>query len=184
MSWNLIALDGVAATPWRNGGGVTRELLAWPDAADWRLRISVADVERDGPFSRFDGIERWFAVLEGAGVALEMAGGVHVLSPASDPLRFDGSLPVACRLVDGRTRDFNLMARPGTAQLQRVRGVAACRATAPTIVAAYSHAPGAHVVAGADAQTLRPRHLAWRTLDAGESASLRADDGLWAEVRR
>ena len=56
--------------PWRNGGGVTRELLAWPDGGDWRVRVSVADIDADGPFSAFPGVERWFAVLEGAGVAL------------------------------------------------------------------------------------------------------------------
>ena len=29
-------LADVAPQPWRNGGGVTRELLAWPAAGDWR----------------------------------------------------------------------------------------------------------------------------------------------------
>jgi environmental stress-induced protein Ves len=34
------------------------------------LRISVAEITRDGPFSAFAGVQRWFAVLEGAGVML------------------------------------------------------------------------------------------------------------------
>ncbi|HZW73458.1 MAG TPA: HutD family protein, partial [Caldimonas sp.] len=38
----------VAAAPWKNGGGVTRELLALRPGGDWRVRISVADVARDG----------------------------------------------------------------------------------------------------------------------------------------
>lgn len=42
MSWNVIHLDQGTAAPWRNGGGATRELLAWPYAEDWRVRISVA----------------------------------------------------------------------------------------------------------------------------------------------
>ena len=58
----LIAAASVAATPWRNGGGRTRELLVWPSAQDWRLRLSLADIEHDGPFSAFPRITRWFAV--------------------------------------------------------------------------------------------------------------------------
>jgi environmental stress-induced protein Ves len=41
--------------PWKNGGGVTRELLAWPGGGDWQVRISVAEIEADGPFSSFPG---------------------------------------------------------------------------------------------------------------------------------
>ena len=70
--------------PWRNGGGVTRELLAWPQAADWRLRVSVADIERDGPFSPFPGVDRWFAVIEGDGVELRCrTGASRAAAPAT-----------------------------------------------------------------------------------------------------
>ena len=51
---------------WRNGAGFTRELLAWPSAGDWQLRISVADIDADAGFSVFPGVERWFSVVEGA----------------------------------------------------------------------------------------------------------------------
>ena len=30
MSWNLVRLADLAPQPWKNGGGTTRELLAWP----------------------------------------------------------------------------------------------------------------------------------------------------------
>ncbi len=33
-------------------------------------RVSIADVERDGPFSRFPGIDRTIVLLEGAGMRL------------------------------------------------------------------------------------------------------------------
>ena len=79
MSWALIRLNEVAPVPWRNGGGVTRELLAWPSPDDWALRISVAEVERDGPFSQYPGVQRWFAVLSGGGVRLTVAGQVREL---------------------------------------------------------------------------------------------------------
>jgi hypothetical protein len=99
------------ATPWKNGGGTTRDLLAWPDPAHWQLRVSVAAIERDGPFSDFAGIDRWFAVLDGVGVALQLGGERHEVRRGAPPLRFDGALAPMCRLLDGPTSDLNLMVR-------------------------------------------------------------------------
>jgi len=103
----------VAPQAWRNGGGSTRELLAWPAGPDWRLRLSLADIAADGPFSGFPGVQRWFAVIEGAGVVLTLADGERRLTPHSEPLCFDGSEAPECRLVEGATRDLNLMLRRG-----------------------------------------------------------------------
>lgn len=69
-----VRLADCTPQPWRNGGGVTRELLIWtrpnrvssePTGSDWSVRVSVADIAHDGPFSSFPGIDRYFAVLEG-----------------------------------------------------------------------------------------------------------------------
>src|SRR5512134_723973 len=99
----LIRLDDVAPQRWRNGGGWTRELLALPGAVDWRVRVSVADIEADGPFSSFPGVQRTFAVLEGAGVELTIDGRAHRVDPASDALQFAGSAATHCRLLNGPT---------------------------------------------------------------------------------
>jgi hypothetical protein len=121
----LIRLADVPAQPWRNGGGVTRELLTWPQAGPaasgtatssagalpWQLRLSVAEVEADGPFSTFAGVTRWFAVLGGAGVVLDVAGTRHRVQSSDAPLCFDGAAATTCRLIDGPTRDLNLMLR-------------------------------------------------------------------------
>ena len=106
-----IALADTPAMPWRNGGGVTRELLAWPGDGDWRVRISVAEIEADGPFSSFPGVDRWFAVLAGGGVALTIAGREQVRRAGDPPLSFSGDAPVGCRLLQGPSRDLNLMLR-------------------------------------------------------------------------
>jgi uncharacterized protein len=113
------ALASVVATPWKNGGGITRELLAWPSAADWSIRVSVADIARDGPFSAFPNVERHFAVLEGAGVALE---GVGTIRRDDQPVSFDGEAARNCRLLSGATRDLNVMIRRdrGRGFLQRL----------------------------------------------------------------
>ena len=111
----VVELDRVAPMPWKNGGGTTRDLLVWPpDSAHWQVRISVAAIERDGPFSDFGGIDRWFAVLDGVGVALQFGGERHEVRRGAPPLRFDGALAPMCWLLDGATSDLNLMVRRDT----------------------------------------------------------------------
>ena len=53
MTLHRVRFDDLPPQPWRNGGGVTRALLTWPHADDWAVRVSVADITRDGPFSAF-----------------------------------------------------------------------------------------------------------------------------------
>ncbi len=116
---HIVAADALPARPWRNGGGHTRELLTWPEAGPWRLRISLADIDTDGPFSAFPGVERWFAVIEGAGVELDFDGAVQPLRAGDEPLRFDGGAAPGCRLIDGATRDLNLMLQDSPGVMQR-----------------------------------------------------------------
>ena len=111
----LIAADTVAPERWRNGGGATRELLA--DGPGWAWRISLADIDADGPFSAFDGVRRWFAVVAGNGVELDFADGACRVLAGTEPIDFDGAAAPCCRLIDGPTRDLNLMLRAN------VRGV-------------------------------------------------------------
>jgi environmental stress-induced protein Ves len=125
MNATVIEAEQVPAQPWRNGGGQTRELLVWPAPDDWQLRISRADIEVNGPFSAFAGVQRWFVVISGNGVVLHMptADGHtldHHLLPGHTPLHFDGGLAPGCSLIDGPTQDLNLMARDGVACMQAV----------------------------------------------------------------
>lgn len=113
----------VAPVPWRNGGGVTRELLAWPNAQAWQLRVSVADIERDGPFSCFEGVDRAFAVLSGAGVTLGLGPTPVAATVRSDPVNFAGEDAPSCHLVNGPTRDLNLMVRRDAGRGHLVRAV-------------------------------------------------------------
>jgi len=119
INTTLIRGADLVASPWKNGGGVTREVAAFPegaalDAFVWR--VSVADVGQAGPFSRFAGIDRTLALLSGAGMLLDEAGGVtHALREPLAIARFAGETAIDARLVDGATRDFNLMVRRGAA---------------------------------------------------------------------
>jgi environmental stress-induced protein Ves len=116
----LVRTADVPARPWKNGGGVTRELLALPEGSDWRVRISVADVASDGPFSTFAGVDRWFAALDGAGVELTIDGNAQRVTADDDAVAFAGAAQTRCRLIDGPTRDLNLMLRGVAGALARV----------------------------------------------------------------
>lgn len=109
MNFTVVRFDDVKPQPWKNGGGVTRELLAWPNADDWVMRLSVADIEHDGPFSKFPGVDRWFAVLSGNGVRLGSP--TKAIQCTDEAFYFDGALAPDCELIDGPTRDLNLMIR-------------------------------------------------------------------------
>ena len=69
----LIAFSHLVATPWKNGGGVTRQIAIDPPGSgldDFGWRLSTAEVAQDGPFSRFDGVDRQLHILAGEGLDL------------------------------------------------------------------------------------------------------------------
>jgi environmental stress-induced protein Ves len=188
MSWHTMALADVPPSPWKNGGGSTRELLAWPSQADWRWRMSVAEVAQDGPFSRFDGVQRWLAVLSGAGLRLDVGlpseGQVHTLTPRSAPLCFDGAQPVHCTLLGRATQDFNLMRRggPDGARMLRVDGEYACSMKTIKIIAVYPGNTWATVHFDDEVLRLPTDTLAWRTCAAGTRLQVIAEQALWMEI--
>lgn len=106
-----IRLDEIAATPWANGGGVTRELATHQIGGQVAWRISVAEIERDGPFSRFPGLARVHTIIDGAGLDLQGAEGTLKARPFA-PLPFDGALELQAGLLDGPCRAFNVIYDP------------------------------------------------------------------------
>ena len=81
------------------------------DGWDWRL--SIADVESEGPFSAFAGMTRILTVIEGEGLAITIDG-VEQRLDRYMPLRFDGGATTSATLPAGPIRDFNLITRTGT----------------------------------------------------------------------
>jgi environmental stress-induced protein Ves len=182
MSWHRIPLDRVSPTPWRNGGGTTRELVAFPVREHWHWRVSVADIAQDGPFSSFEGVQRWFAVLQGSGVRLSVGGAEHTLTAESPPLAFDGAAATNCRMVNGATQDFNLMVRQGRGSLQRIRGDVALAVSSGSAIALWSGNQPARATFEGQEIELPPRTLGWRHLDLGGRVEVSVADGLWVEV--
>ena len=184
MSWQVVRLADVPATPWRNGGGVTRELAAWPTSADWHWRMSVADIYSSGPFSRFEGVQRWFAVLGGAGVELDVNGKQHRLTAGDAPFFFDGAAATDCRLLDGKTIDFNLMLRQGLgpSRMVRVSGSLSATVITPKIIAVYAMNTGASVLFDDESLDVPAHSLAWRTVTVNATLRVNAAQALWMEI--
>ena len=108
-----------ARMPWKNGAGWTSEIARWPAGETWDWRLSVAEIEADAPFSAFPGIDRALVLLSGNGSRLRFDGGrSHELAPPHGCLRFSGEAEVAGELIDGPTRDFNLMWRRAACDAQ------------------------------------------------------------------
>jgi environmental stress-induced protein Ves len=102
--------------PWKNGGGVTHEIVRWPDTSgpdDYDIRISIADDRAPGPFSRFPGYRRWSFLAGGAPIMLDVAGTVHELVARGDHIEVGGDVAIACALPGGPTRLLNILVRDG-----------------------------------------------------------------------
>ena len=184
MSWHVVRLADVPPTPWRNGGGVTRELATWPEKGDWDWRMSVAEVDASGPFSAFPGVTRWFAVLQGAGVQLQIDGVRHQVHREDAPIAFDGVAATDCNLLAGRTQDFNLMVRTahGHASMQRVHGLFGARLNAPKIIAVYAVDTGATMHFEHENLVLDAGTLAWRKIPGNTTVRVESANALWMEI--
>lgn len=114
--------------PWKNGGGTTRDILVSPPGAsldefDWRL--SLAQVDRDGPFSRFDNVDRTLVLLSGAMTLHEPDRRIELVR--GEPVEFPGERAIDATLHGGATVDFNVMTRRGRASHNVERAIMGTR---------------------------------------------------------
>jgi environmental stress-induced protein Ves len=173
----LYARDRVVS-PWKNGGGTTTEVAAFPPGAsleNFGWRVSIAQVARGGPFSQFPGIDRTLAMLDGR-MALTIAGrGIFELSADTPPVAFPGDVATGAALVAGPVTDLNVMTRRGafTARMTRHRG-----AIAFDTATAFAFPLAAVTVR---CQNLVPGDALFA--DAPENVSLPPDcDSFWVEI--
>ena len=95
-------------TPWKNGGGMTRMLAARDDDGETLWRLSLADIQSNGPFSTFPGLQRVLTIVAGDGIDLNGEGGTLQARPWQ-PLPFSGDLELDSKLVGAESQAFNLM---------------------------------------------------------------------------
>ena len=114
---DLRPIASVPTEPWRNGGGVTRTLAT--HGSQWR--ISLAEIERDGPYSRFEGISRISLVLRGGGVTLRDDNVVVQLKPF-EAIEYEGDAAWKASLIDGPVTALNVMSAQGRYRT-RIRAV-------------------------------------------------------------
>ncbi len=112
MSLRVLRPADYKRMPWKNGGGTTTELAVYPsnsaEGYDWR--ISIADIESNGPFSIFEGYDRYIALLDGVGMELRFDDGEPVrLEQRLQFVKFAGERRVEGVLVAGKVRDFNVI---------------------------------------------------------------------------
>jgi hypothetical protein len=111
----------IAAAPWKNGGGLTREIVCRPAGADltaFDWRVSLAEIAADGAFSVFPGVDRVIILLSGLGVELRSGDGRlrHRVTEPLAPFAFSGDNAIDATLVSGTSSDFNVMTRRGRAR--------------------------------------------------------------------
>jgi environmental stress-induced protein Ves len=111
----IIRFADIHPEPWRNGGGVTRELASHPKVASaqdgaWDWRVSIADVSKAGDFSTFPGMERVITIIDGELLLLTVDGEEHPLEKYR-PFRFSGEAASSATLPTGDIRDLNVIAR-------------------------------------------------------------------------
>ena len=110
----LLKAEGHRRMPWKNGGGETTEIAVHPEGADlerFDWRVSMARVAASGPFSRFEGVDRTLAILDGEGMDLDVGGAHRRLDADTAPLLFPADVSTTARLLNGPVADLNVMTR-------------------------------------------------------------------------
>ncbi len=97
--------------PWANGRGSTKEIATHPSGDAWVWRLSLADVDEDGPFSLLRDTDRSLVVAAGKGLRLVTEGSDPTVVRTFASVSFPGDLPTHAELLDGPVRDLNLMVR-------------------------------------------------------------------------
>ena len=103
--------------PWKDGGGSTTEIAMEPPGASlaepFLWRVSSAQVEAAGPFSRFPGRARLLTLLEGPGLILDIEGlGRQRLKHPGQVVAFSGDATVNATLIQGPCVDFGVISDP------------------------------------------------------------------------
>ena len=107
---------------WKNGRGMTRTLLTQSVASrhpageppPWSWRISVAELQANGPFSVFDDVDRTLVLLSGGELILHRPDGRAVLDRPGAQVSFRGEESIQATITPAPAQALNVMARRGS----------------------------------------------------------------------
>lgn len=183
----IIRQSEFRSTPWKNGGGITREAIRVPASGDpFRWRVSVAHIDQSGPFSDFAAYHRIMVLLRGSGVALKFSSGEErLLRQVGDVVQFDGALATVAELLGGPCVDLNLMVAKSLpdvrAQVQRLsQPLALPAAGRATLVFPVDAA--LELRAAATTAALEPWDLAILSHESGQPTTLVPREGCASAV--
>lgn len=125
------------AQPWKNGRGITHEIIRWPDdpGRAYDVRMSLAEDRDPGPFSQFPGYRRWSFLAGPAPIVLTIDGLRHELRSVGDHVDVPGDAVMSCTLPGGPTRLLSVLVR------DRVGAVVGSGPCGHPIRVAYALAP-------------------------------------------
>jgi environmental stress-induced protein Ves len=178
----VIRQSSFIAAPWKNGGGVTHEVIRVPQNGDsFRWRVSVANIDASGPFSDFAGYNRRMVLLRGRGLSLKFGNAERrSLQSIGDLAEFDGGMATYCELLNGPCVDLNLMVLKSVtanAAVEHLSGVKSLHATQGESALIFSIAAELSVTSDAGQSTrLDPWDLAVLTDDRARVERFPSDD--------
>lgn len=114
-------LDTQPSTVWKNGAGLTQQLVAWPLNADsdrFDARVSVAEFHSEVPFSVFTRTDRHMTLISETGFTLHGCGteidadSVH-LNQRWDMYEFRGEVAHTATVHGAAVRVLNVMTQRG-----------------------------------------------------------------------
>jgi hypothetical protein len=111
----IVPKEEYHSTPWENGRGMTSDIVLLPLGAtrsNFDIRVSIAPIMTDAPFSPFPGIDRHITLLHGSELELIFPTRSLKLAPMR-PAFFDNGEPPTARLADGPVEVFNVSIRRG-----------------------------------------------------------------------
>jgi len=138
MPVQRFALPTLPRERWRNGAGWTRAVAQQGDgdgdgdgngkcdgegdgkARALLWRVSLAEIDRAAPFSRFDGLDRTTVLVRGGPVRLHSVERLWALAQPGDAAHYPGELSLGCDEPPATAWCWNVMARRGAmlAQVQ------------------------------------------------------------------